>query len=259
MGKEPLAVGSSAVDASALQSKTQATLLARLQDGSDALVWDEFFQRYWRLIYAYAKRCNCSDHTAEEVVQDVMLKVFEQKDFFRYDPARGRFRDWLATVVRNKAAELRRRPAERVRAKGGISEIGDCPDFRGHRRAAMVGENGTVSFEPDDVWENAFEQALLLVLLDVVRREMSPRAYLAFELFTLHEISGAAVAKLTGLARNGVYRACKRALQRLKELGAEYREDGQLSECIKQALRSQPKAAVEQTVATRIEKSMQSR
>jgi RNA polymerase sigma factor (sigma-70 family) len=234
------------VDASALQSKTQATLLARLQDGSDALVWDEFFQRYWRLIYAYARRCNCSEHTSEEVVQDVMLKVFEQKDFFHYDPARGRFRDWLATVVRNKAAELRRRPAERVRAKGGNLESDGIVPW----------SNDT---EPDDVWENAFERALLLVLLDVVRREMSPRAYLAFELFTLHEIPGTAVAKQTGLTRNGVYRACKRALQRLKELGAEYREDGQLSECIKQALRSQPKAAVEQTVATRIEKSMQSR
>jgi RNA polymerase sigma factor (sigma-70 family) len=244
--KESLAVGSSTVDASALNSKTQATLLARLQDGTDALVWDEFFQRYWRLIYAYAKRCNCSDHTAEEVVQDVMLKVFEQKDFFHYDPARGRFRDWLATVVRNKAAELRRRPAERVRAKGGNLEFDGIVPWSNDA-------------EPDDVWENAFEQALLLVLLDVVRREMSPRAYLAFELFTLHEIPGAAVAKQTGLARNGVYRACKRALQRLKELGAEYREDGQLSECIKQALRSQPKEAVEQTVATRIEKSMQSR
>jgi geranylgeranyl diphosphate synthase type II len=27
---------------------------------------------------------------------------------------------------------------------------GDCPDFRGHRRAAMVGENGTVPFGPSE-------------------------------------------------------------------------------------------------------------
>ncbi len=239
-------MGSNSVDASALNSKTQATLLKRLRDGSDALAWDEFFQRYWRLIYAYARRCNCSEHTAEEIVQDVMLKVFEQKDFFHYDPARGRFRDWLGTLVRNKAAEMRRRPAERIRAKGGNSEINGV-------------EPRADTLEPDELWENAFEQALLLVLLDVVRREMSHRAYLAFELFTLHEIPGAAVAKQTGLTRNGVYRACKRALKRLKELGAEYREDGQLSERIKQALRSQPQAAVEQTLVMRIEKSMQSR
>lgn len=232
--------GFASADASASGGKTGATLLARLQDGSDALAWDEFFQRYWHLIYAYARRCNCSEHTAEEIVQDVMLKVFEQKDFFQYDPARGRFRDWLGTVVRNKVAELRRRPAEKVRAGGGSDVCHIEPQ--------------STDAQADDLWENAFEEALLLVLLDVVRREMSPRAYLAFELFTLHEIPGAKVAKQTGLTRNGVYRACKRAIQRLKELGAGYREDGQLSQCIKQALQSRPRAAVEQSLTTRIEK-----
>ena len=234
------------VNASALNSKTQATLLERLHEGSDTQAWDEFFQRYWHLIYAYARRCNCSEHTSEEVVQDVMLKVFEQKDFFHYDPALGRFRDWLGTVVRNRVAELRRKPSERIRAVGGDSNI-DCI------------EPQSVDAEPDDLWENAFEEALLLVLLDVVRREMNPRAYLAFELFTLHEMPGAKVAKHTGLTRNGVYRASKRALQRLKELGAGYREDGQLSERIKQAIQSRPRAAIEQSLTKRIEKSMQSR
>jgi RNA polymerase sigma factor (sigma-70 family) len=233
-------------DASDLKSKTRATLLERLQDGANALAWDEFFQRYWRLIYTYARRCNCSDHTAEEVVQDVMLKVFEQKDYFHYEPARGRFRDWLAAVVRNKVAELRRKPTEKARATGGNSDIDNITPSSG-------------DLPQDDVWEDAFEQALLFVLLDVVRREMSPRAYLAFELFTLHEMPGAKVAKHTGLTRNGVYRASKRAMQRLKELGAGYAEDGRLSEEIKKAMQSQPCPAVEQSLTTRIVKAMQSR
>lgn len=228
-------------NASSINSKTQATLLKRLRDGSDALAWDEFFQRYWRLIYAYARRCNCSDHTAEEIVQDVMLKVFEQKDFFHYDPAVGRFRDWLGTVVRNKVAELRRKPSQRIQAQGGDSAIDNVEKRSGEP-------------EGDDLWENAFEEVLLLLLLDIVRREMSPRAYLAFELFTLHEIPGAKVAEHTGLSRNGVYRACKRALGRMRELGAEYREDGQLNDRIKQALQSRPRAAIEQSVTMRIEK-----
>jgi RNA polymerase sigma-70 factor, ECF subfamily len=233
-------------DASDQKSKTRATLLERLQNAADVLAWDEFFQRYWRLIYAYARHCNCSEHTSEEIVQDVMLRVYEQKDVFRYDPALGRFRDWLGVVVRHKVAELRRRPSERVRAMGGDR---DADHIQCQSDDAQV----------DDVWEDAFEQALLLVLLDVVRREMSPRAYLAFELSTLHEMKGAAVARQTGLARNGVYRACKRALARLKELGAAYREDGRLTECVREAMRSQPLAAVEQALTTRIIKTMQSR
>ena len=48
------------------------------------------------------------------------------------------------------------------------------------------------------------------------------------------------VAKITGLSRNAAYKARKRVFQRLSELGQTYRDDGQLGERIKQALRSLP-------------------
>ena len=41
---------------------------------------------------------------------------------------------------------------------------------------------------------------LLLVLLDVLRGEMDPRAYLAFELYTLHDLPGGKVASTPGSA-----------------------------------------------------------
>ena len=102
-----------------MTTSTRATLLERLRDGADALAWDEFFARYWPTIYGFARHRGCSQHTAEEIVQDVMLKVFQQRDVYRYNPSRGRFRDWLHTVVRNQVAEHRRRPANRVRGVGG--------------------------------------------------------------------------------------------------------------------------------------------
>jgi len=227
-------------------SKTQATLLNRLQDGSDPLAWDEFFSRYWTLIFGFARHRGCSEHTAEEVVQDVMLKVFEQKDLFNYDPARGRFRDWLGRLVRNRVAQRRRGPAERVRSQGGNSDLAST-------------EPQAQEDTADAAWEAAFEQSLLLVLLDVIRREMDPRAYLAFELYTLHDLPGRKVAKYTGLSRNGVYRAHKRAISRLSELGAAYRKDGQLGERIKRAIRERPQPAVERSLNTRLEKTMRSR
>ena len=99
-------------------SNTRATLLERLRDGANALAWDEFFAYYWPTIYGFARHRGCSEHTAEEIVQDVMLKVFQQRDVYQYDPARGRFRDWLGTVVRNNVAEHRRRPANRLQGSG---------------------------------------------------------------------------------------------------------------------------------------------
>ncbi len=140
-------------------------------------------------------------------------------------------------------------PASTVRASSGPG--GDAQICLSEPQAPQPG--------PDTAWEAAFEEALLLILLDIVRREMNPRAYLAFELYALHELPGAEVARYTGLSRNGVYRAHKRALRRLRKLGAAYRTDGQLSERIKQALRSRPKVVVERSLTTRIEKTMRSR
>ncbi len=228
-----------------MNSDTRATLLERLQDVADPLAWDEFFRRYWRLVYACVRRRGGSDDTAEEIVQDVMLAVFQQRAVFRYDPARGRFRDWLAVVVGNKLAEYRRRPSQRVRGQGGDQEDGAL-------------EPAAEEPEPDAAWQATFEEAMLAVLLDVVRNEVTPETYQAFELLVLNDLPGSRVAEITGQSRNAVYLAKKRVLGRLKELGAAYRDDGQLPQQIKQALQAMPAAAVQRSVTSRLEQTRMS-
>lgn len=227
-------------------TSTRATLLERLRDGADGLAWDEFFACYWPTIYGFARKRGCSEHTAEEIVQDVMLAVFQHRDVYRYDRARGRFHDWLGTVVRNKLAEHRRRPANRLRAIGGdtnLSVLDKADDQQG----------------PDAAWETAFENSLLLALLNAVRRETSARTYLAFELVTLQGMRGSDAAEMTGLSCNAVYKACKRVVDRLIELGAPYRDEGQLARRITLAIEQRPSAAVERSLTARVQKTMCSR
>jgi RNA polymerase sigma factor (sigma-70 family) len=226
-------------------SSTRATLLERLREGANALAWDEFFSHYWPTIYGFARRRGCSEHTAEEIVQEVMLKVFQHRDVYQYDPGRGRFRDWLGMVVRNQVAEYRRRPANRLQGKGGDSD--------GWIQEAQDGANA------EDAREAAFERSLLLSLLDTVRRETNARTYVAFELVNLEGLSGSEAARITGLSRNAVYRACKRIIDRLAELGAPYRERGRLIEKIKHALAERPPPAVERSLAATVQKTMLSR
>jgi RNA polymerase sigma factor (sigma-70 family) len=227
-------------------SETRATLLRHLRDGADPVAWDEFFARYWPLIFAMARRRNCSRHTSEEIVQEVMLKVFKQRDVFQYDPKRGRFRDWLGTLVRNQVAEYRRRPAQRVRGGGGDSS------------AATV-EPEDRETQPDAASEEAFEQSLLTAMLDVLRREMAPEVYLAFELFALQDVPCGVVSRATGLSQHAVYRTRRRVLQQLRQFAGTYNKNGQLQQRLKEALRQRPSAAVERSLTKRIEKTMQSR
>jgi RNA polymerase sigma factor (sigma-70 family) len=227
-------------------SNTRATLSERLRDGPNALAWDEFFACYWPTIYGFARHRGCSEHTAEEIVQDVMLRVFQQRDVYQYDPARGRFRDWLGTVVRNNVAEHRRRPANRIQGRGGDSNTVQIETADDQQDAAAA-------------WEATFENNLLLALLDTVRRETNARTYLAFELVGLHGLSGGEAARLTGLSRNAVYKAHKRVVERLVELGAPYRQEGRLMRQIKEAIEHRPPAAVQRSLTARIQKTMRSR
>lgn len=227
-----------------MASTTRATLLERLRDADDVMAWEEFFQVYAAPLYAYARHRGCDDATAEEMVQEVMLAVFEHRDVFRYNRERGRFRDWLGTVLRHKLAAHRRRPGERVRASGADNVL---------REVAADEAPG------DEVWVAVFERALLAAILDVVRRESNPRTYQAFELVELEGLSGAEAARLTGLSRNAVYLARQRVLRRLEELGASYRRDGTLSAELKQAVELRLEGAVERSLSGHIERSMAQR
>jgi RNA polymerase sigma factor (sigma-70 family) len=220
---------------------TRTSLVERLRDGVDPLAWDDFFHRYWPFLFSIARQRGCTEHTAEEIVQEVMLAVFEGKAVFRHDPSRGRFRDWLGGVTRNKVALHRRAPAERTRAQGGNGD--------------QLLERETSDDAPDARWEAAFDQAMLAFLLDKVRAEVHPRTYQAFEAIALGGCSGAEAARLTGLTRNAVYQARKNILRRLRQLGADFGRQGPPDEMVRAAIRSRPSGAVERSLVTRIERT----
>ena len=222
-------------------SQTQVTLLERLREATDPLAWDEFYQRYWRLIHAAARRRGCSDHTAEEVVQEAMLAVFNHRDAFRYDPSRGRFRDWLGTVVRNLVVKRRRA------ANDGIRPLADDAPF-----AALV--DGAES--SDAAWDREFDLATLASLLDIVRHEVNGPTYQAFELASLHEMPGSDVASVTGLSRNAVYLARRRVLARLRELGAEAGSPSALEKLLREAAAASPRPVVERAVTVQAEQTL---
>jgi RNA polymerase sigma factor (sigma-70 family) len=207
--------------------KTRPSLLERLRDAADVMAWNDFFTCYWPVVFSYARHRGCSEHTAEEIVQEVMLKVFEQRDVFRYDPAQGRFRNWLHRIVNNQVAERRRRPSERVRALGG-----DSSDAPAERAAEEPG--------PDAAWDASFDRAVLAALVQVVQRQTNPRDFVAFELTALQDRAPADVARLLGISRNMVYKARREVLQRLRELAGHYADEGCLTAQVREALESLP-------------------
>ena len=79
-----------------------------------------------------------------------------------------------------------------------------------------------------------------------------------FVLFMNRRRQGAArdVSKITGLSRNAAYKARRRVMRRLEQLGSVYRNNGRLDDRLKQALATRPNAVVERSVAGRMEKTL---
>src|SRR6516225_2338501 len=78
---------------------TRVTLLTQLrQHPSDQAGWDEFVERYGRHIYRWCRQWKLQDADAEDMTQDILVKLSQKLHAFAYDPTRS-FRGWLKTVA----------------------------------------------------------------------------------------------------------------------------------------------------------------
>jgi RNA polymerase sigma-70 factor, ECF subfamily len=82
-----------------------ATLLAHVADG-DARAFETLYDRYRARAFGLALRLTGHRGTAEEVTQDVFLKLWHGAA--NYDAARGSLSSWLLTFVRHRAIDMLR-------------------------------------------------------------------------------------------------------------------------------------------------------
>src|SRR6267143_4658473 len=90
---------------------TRWSLITRLKSWDDRASWQEFFDTYWKLIYAAALKAGLSDAEAQDVVQETVITVAKNLPQFKTNPERGSFKGWLLHTTRWRIADqLRKRP-----------------------------------------------------------------------------------------------------------------------------------------------------
>jgi RNA polymerase sigma-70 factor (ECF subfamily) len=93
---------------------TDAELMAALAMG-DIAALELLYDRYSTLVFSVSLRVLHDSQLAEDVVQEVFLRLWRQP--ISYDPTRGRFISWLMSVTRNRSLDELRRVTRRMRSE----------------------------------------------------------------------------------------------------------------------------------------------
>jgi RNA polymerase sigma factor (sigma-70 family) len=202
------------VDATSDSSlRTRRSLLSRLRDVDDAGSWQTFFDLYWRLLYNVARRAGLAEADAQDVVQDTLLAVAREMPAFRYDPARGSFKQWLSSIARRRVMDHLRK-VYRQPAPAGVG-----PDT-----LEREGRGAPARDDFNELWGQEWEQAVLKAAVAEVRGRANPKHFQVFDYCVLKEWPVAKVSATLEmnpaqvyLARHRVSQAVKRAARRINE------------------------------------------
>ncbi|ASA25523.1 RNA polymerase sigma factor [Paenibacillus donghaensis] len=85
--------------------------LMKLVGEKDPAALEWLYDRYERIVYSFAFRIVQDAMAAEEVVQELFLRVWTHSE--RYDEAQGKLTTWMFAVTRNIAVDMLRRKSVR--------------------------------------------------------------------------------------------------------------------------------------------------
>ena len=135
---------------------TRQTLIMKIRDQHDENSWEDFVYYYRNYIYVVIANMNVSHHDAEDLVQRVLLKVWEALPQFKFDPQKGKFRSWLCTIIRNTVITfIRKKSRNSAKIEKMKESGGDTKDaFMSAPEIDAIAENEWKIHISNLAWEN---------------------------------------------------------------------------------------------------------
>jgi RNA polymerase sigma factor (sigma-70 family) len=179
---------------------TSLTLMMRLQKSpTDVRAWGEFVERYGPMIRAWCLKWGLQDSDADDVVQEVLVKLFAAIRKFQYDATRS-FRAWLTQHAWSDFIAARRKDPGRYA----------CP-------IDLAADSTEAQSDLERQIEDAFDAELLELALNRVKKRIKAATWDAFQLTVLDGLSGAAAAAKLQIPVAHVFVAKSRVQRMLQE------------------------------------------
>ena len=184
------------------QYNTQQTLIRRLKGDCDEQSWEEFTAIYRPYIYTIIRNMHISGNDAEDIAQQVILKVWKGIGKVEYSPDR-RFRNWLSTVTSNCVKDFIRK---RV-AAAALLEKASRDDTLSYLHAIALPDISRIA-------EKEWGTHLANMAMERIEGAFSKKAIQSF-LMSLEGIPAPEIAEKLEIKVNSVYRLKNRVKERL--------------------------------------------
>ncbi|HEY3967784.1 MAG TPA: sigma-70 family RNA polymerase sigma factor [Planctomycetaceae bacterium] len=184
--------------------ETRDSLLMQVRSPANREAWDEFTLIYRPVIYRLARRRGLQDADAQDLAQQVLMAIASAIGSWEKSSESVRFRHWLRRVARNAIVNaLSRRPLDRAAGSSSVHEL--------------LTEQPHVDAESESQFELEYRRELYLRAAKIVRGDIDPETWRAFEMTVMEERSIEAAAVLLDKPVGTIYAARSRIMRRLRE------------------------------------------
>lgn len=168
----------------------------------DPQAWCRLTQIWTPLIYTRCRRYGLNAQDAEDVTQNVLIRVFAGFSGFQRDGLKDRFRFWIATITRNALADFYNVRKHRPVAAGGS-------DAR-----HVMESQPDLAVDDDSTW--CGPSHVIAQALRIVERDVAPKSWQAFQLVQYQSLSHRQAAEQLGMSEGAVRVANHRIRERLR-------------------------------------------
>jgi RNA polymerase sigma-70 factor (ECF subfamily) len=179
-------------------------LLGRLRrDPTNQAAWGAFVEHYGPRIYDWCRRWRLQEADAQDVTQNVLLRLAEKMRTFVYDPSRS-FRAWLKTLTHHAWSDF-----QEARRRPGLGS--------GDSQVALLLDSVEAREDLVRRLEEEFDRELLEEAMLRVRLRVQPQTWQAFALTALEGLSGTEAGERIPMSVGQVFVAKRRVQKMIQE------------------------------------------
>lgn len=183
---------------------TRSSVIRAVADTENAAAWNRLFDLYAGFVYSIARRKGLNDADADDIVQMVFADLARNLPSFKYDREKGRFRSYLAALVKWRVID-------RLKAVRRDADL--KADFMEEAKATGPGD--------DEFADREWKAVAMDNALRRIKPSVRPEHYAAFVASTVEGQNTETVMKLYNLSRDNLYQIRKRLSERLRKVMSE--------------------------------------